>query len=62
LAYFVLENTQYDVIGMMRWLDPMDNLYHLTKRINNKARISPYYADLNGFFSISRMLRDVSPL
>ena len=41
LADFVLEHTQYDVVGMMRWQEPMDNLYHLTTRINNKDRISP---------------------
>lgn len=61
LADYVLENTQYDVVGMMRWQEPLDNLYHLTGRINNKDRISLYYADLNDYASISRMLRDVRP-
>lgn len=61
LADYVLENTQYDVVGVMRWQEPMDNLYHLTTRINNKDRISLYYADLNDYAAISRMLRDVRP-
>lgn len=61
LADYVLENTGYDVVGMMRWQEPMDNLYHLTTRINNKDRIGLYYADLNDYASISRMLRDVRP-
>ena len=61
LADYVLENTDVDVVGMMRWQEPMDNLYHLTKRINNKDRISLYYADLNDYAAISRMLRDVRP-
>ncbi len=61
LADYVLKNTQYDVVGMMRWQEPMDNLYHLTKRINNKDRISLYYADLNDYAAISRMLKDVRP-
>lgn len=61
LADYVLENTQYDVVGMMRWQEPMDNLYHLTGRINKKERISLYYADLNDYASISRVLRDVRP-
>jgi GDP-4-dehydro-6-deoxy-D-mannose reductase len=61
LADYVLENTDVDVVGMMRWQEPMDNLYHLTKRINNKDRISLYYADLNDYAVISRMLRDVRP-
>lgn len=61
LADFVLAKTDYDVIGMMRWQEPLDNLYHLTSRINNKDRISLYYADLNDYASISRMLADVRP-
>ena len=61
LADYVLEHTQYDVVGMMRWQEPMDNLYHLTGRINSKDRISVYYADLNDYAAMSRMLRDVRP-
>ncbi|MCK5504874.1 MAG: GDP-mannose 4,6-dehydratase [Thermodesulfovibrionia bacterium] len=61
LADFLLENTDFEVIGMMRWQESMDNLYHLTNMINNKERISLYYSDLNDYPSISRMLRDVSP-
>ena len=61
LADYVLENTDFDVVGMMRWQEPMDNLYHLTTRINNRDRMSLYYADLNDYASISRMLRDVRP-
>ena len=61
LADYVLEHTQYDVIGMMRWQEPMDNLYHLASRINNKDRISVYYADLNDYAALSRMLRDIKP-
>lgn len=61
LADYVLEHTQYDVVGMMRWQEPMDNLYHLTEKINKKERISLYYADLNDYSSLSRMIRDVRP-
>ena len=61
LADYVLANTEFDVVGMMRWQEPMDNLYHLTDRINRKDRISVYYADLNDYSSLTRMLRDVRP-
>lgn len=61
LADYVLEKTDFDVVGMMRWQEPMDNLYNLTPRINNKDRISLYYADLNDYAAISRMLHDVRP-
>jgi GDP-4-dehydro-6-deoxy-D-mannose reductase len=61
LADFVLENTLYEVIGMMRWQEPIDNLYHLTDRINRKDRISLHYADLNDYSSIARMLKVFRP-
>jgi GDPmannose 4,6-dehydratase len=61
LADYVLENTGLDVVGMMRWQESMDNLYHLTTRINNKDRISLFYADLNDYAAISRMLRNLKP-
>lgn len=61
LADYVLENTSYDVVGMMRWQEPMDNLYHLNDRINRKDRISVCYADLNDFSAIARMIRDIRP-
>jgi len=61
LADYILQNTNYEVVGMMRWQDPMDNLYHLTPRINNKDRISLFYADLNDYSSLVRMLKMIRP-
>lgn len=61
LADYVLENTEYEVVGMMRWQEPMDNLYHLTERINNKDRISLYYADLNDYPALARMFKTIRP-
>lgn len=61
LADFVLENTSYEVVGMMRWQEPIDNLYHLTERINRNDRISLHYADLNDYPALARMLKTVRP-
>ena len=61
MADFLLENTDYEVVGMMRWQEPMDNLYHLNNRINKKDRIRVYYADLNDYSSLDRMLKDIRP-
>ena len=61
LADYMLANTDLDVVGMMRWQESLDNLYHLTERINNKDRISVYYADLNDYSAVTRMLSDVKP-
>ena len=61
LADYILDNTNYEVVGMMRWQESLDNIYHLTDRINKKDRISVYYADLNDGMSIKRMIDEVRP-
>ena len=61
LADYILENTEHNVVGMMRWQEPLDNLYHLTDRINKKDRISLYYADLNDAMSVNRMIDEIRP-
>jgi len=61
LADYILDNTDYNVIGMMRWQEPLDNIYHLTDRINKKDRIFLFYADLNDGMSIKRMIEETRP-
>lgn len=61
LADYVLANTNFDVVGMMRWQEPMDNLFHLTERVNRKDRIAVHYADLNDAAAMYRMFRDLRP-
>ena len=61
LADFLLESTPYDVVGMMRWQEPMDNLYHLTDRINRRDRVSLHHADLNDYSALARMLKVLRP-
>ena len=61
LADYILANTVFDVVGMMRWQEPLDNLYHLTDRINKEDRISLYYADLNDAGSVRNMIEEVQP-
>lgn len=62
LADYILENTQLDVIGLMRWQEPLDNIRHLTTRINNKDRIFIEYGDLNDYTSLLRILSKYNPL
>lgn len=61
MADFLLENTNYEIIGMMRWQEPMDNVYHLADKINKKDRVSVYYADLNDYASLNRMIKEIRP-
>lgn len=61
LADYILDNTECDVLGMMRWQEPIDNIYHLTDRVNNGDRVFIHYADLNDAISIGSLLRDSRP-
>lgn len=61
MADFLLENTDFEVIGLMRWQESMDNIYHLTKRINDKDRICVFYADLNDYSSLEKCLKIHKP-
>jgi len=61
LADYLLENTDWEVHGSTRWRSPMDNITHLTERINNKDRIFLHYADLNDESSLIKVMQDVKP-
>lgn len=61
LADYILENTDLNIIGLMRWQEPMDNLYHLTTKINNKERIYLCYGDLNDYVSIYNIISKETP-
>lgn len=61
LADFLLKETDAVVLGMMRWQEPMDNIYHLTERINKKDRLFIKYADLTDYPSIQRLLIEEKP-
>lgn len=61
LADFLLDCTEQSVIGMMRWQESLDNIYHLTTRINEKDRLTIRYADLNDFSSLYNLLDETRP-
>ena len=61
LADFLLENTDYEIYGMMRWQEPLNNIHHLADRINKKDRIDIFNADLNDLSSIYKMINEIKP-
>ena len=61
LADFLLSNTESEVIGMMRWQEPMDNTYHFNNRINSNDRIKIAYADLNDYSSLHSLVNRERP-
>lgn len=61
LADFLLNETDWEIYGMMRWQEPFDNLYHLTARINKGQRLFIKYADLNDAISIQNLIGEILP-
>lgn len=61
MADFLLVNTQFEIVGMMRWQEPINNLYHLTTKINRQDRIYLQYADLQDYSSLSRVISKEKP-
>jgi GDPmannose 4,6-dehydratase len=61
LADFLLENTDWKIYGFTRWNDSLENLEHLSDRINKKDRIELIYGDLNDLVSISHAVEISKP-
>jgi GDP-mannose 4,6-dehydratase len=61
LAEYLLKNTDWDVIGMLRWRSPLDNISGIIERVNNKDRVSLVYADLRDTLSIEAAVSSCVP-
>ncbi|MDW3181177.1 GDP-mannose 4,6-dehydratase [Roseobacter sp.] len=61
LLDFLLENTDWEIHGMLRWRSPLDNLAAHVDRINRKDRIFLHYADLRDTMSIDAAVKAAQP-
>jgi GDPmannose 4,6-dehydratase len=61
LAEFLLERTDWEVVGMCRWRSPLDNLVNIAHRINSKDRVSLLYGDLRDTMSIQNVVASARP-
>lgn len=61
LADFLIEKTNWDVVGLCRWRSPLDNIQHLLPMINEGARLQLLYGDLRDTLSIENAVRQVKP-
>ena len=61
LADYILKKTDWDILGIVRWRSPLDNISHLINRINDKDRIKLDYADLNDLSSLMNLFSSYSP-
>ena len=52
LTDYLLENTDWKIYGFCRWNDSLENIEHLSDKINDKERIELIYGDLNDLSSL----------
>jgi len=61
LADYLLEETDWDVVGLARWRSPLDNIDHLADRINRSDRVRLVYGDLRDYLSIHQAVVEARP-
>ena len=61
LTDYLLANTDWDIIGFLRWNDSLENLEHTFQKINTGDRVFLDFGDLNDQSSIQRCLDKYSP-
>tara|TARA_B110000971_G_C20015662_1_gene503799 strand:- start:172 stop:1191 length:1020 start_codon:yes stop_codon:yes gene_type:complete len=61
LAEFLYDHTDWDIVGMIRWRSPLDNINNLIEKINKKDRIRLVYADLRDTLSVDLAVKDANP-
>lgn len=61
LLDFLLENTDWDIYGLLRWRSPLDNIRHHLDRVNNRDRVFLAYGDLNDPISLQKAVGDIQP-
>jgi GDPmannose 4,6-dehydratase len=61
LADYLLDNTDWEIIGLCRWRSPLDNLSHLIPAINKKQRVHLIYGDLRDSDSIDNAVKLANP-
>ena len=61
LAEYLLANTDWEIWGMIRWSDSLENIQSLIPEINGDGRVKLAYADLKDYSSLYSLTKDVRP-
>ena len=61
LADYLIENTDWKIMGLIRWRSQLNNISHLLERVNRSDRIELVYGDLRDMISIDRAFEKIKP-
>ncbi len=61
LADYLIEKTDWEIHGMIRWRSPLDNLESLIGRVNRRDRVFLHYGDLRDTLAVQDVVRSAKP-
>ena len=61
LLDYLIDNTDWEIHGLIRWRSPLDNIGTHIKKIETKDRIFLHYGDLNDSISLDTVVKNVVP-
>lgn len=61
LLDYLLEQTDWEIHGLIRWRSPLDNINHHIDMINRESRIKLHYGDLRDSMSMDSVIKKVQP-
>lgn len=61
LLDYLIDHTEWDIYGMLKWRSPLDNINQHIDKINTGNRIHLIYADLRDAISLDNMVEEVRP-
>ena len=61
LTDYLLDNTDWNIHGLMRWIEDIENISHLSDKINNRDRVYLHNGDLNDFASLLSVIDKTKP-
>ena len=61
LAEYLVDNTDWEIIGMCRWRSPLDNIQSLIPEINKGGRVRLVYADLRDGIAVREAVEQANP-
>lgn len=61
LSEFLFQNTDWEIVGMIRWRSSLNNIKNLISSINTTSRVRLVYADLRDTQSVNEAIKLIKP-
>ena len=58
LLDYLIENTDWEIHGLIRWRSPLNNIAHHVNLINQSKRIILHYGDICDYSSLEKIFKN----